>query len=176
MVAILVNLLAALGIPKADFIGFSIGGGIVQYLAYTYPQLVNKLILAGTQSGIGPGVVLPPREVLESAGVNNDQTPTEEDMMKLFFYPSGTSLALGHGRGSVTAHRDFKFTTDTSTFDWLTDIKAPVLVTNGHTEIMSPTSNSFVLQQEIPNAQLHLYPDAGHGHLFQVPELYAKYH
>ncbi|BCS27925.1 alpha/beta fold hydrolase [Aspergillus puulaauensis] len=196
MVAVLVNLLAALEIPKADFIGFSMGGGIVQYLGYTYPQLVNKLVLAGTQPGIGEGVALPPREVLESAGANNDQPPTEDDMMKLFFYPSETSLGLGHAwwkrihernvegeprKGYLTGtgaqsqlSAIFKSTTDTSTFDRLVDIKAPVLVTNGHTDIMSPTSNSFVLQQEIPNAQLHLYPDAGHGHLFQVPELYAK--
>jgi pimeloyl-ACP methyl ester carboxylesterase len=196
MVTVLVDFLAALEIPKADFIGFSMGGGIVQYLGYEYPQLVHKLILAGTQSGIGEGVALPPREVLESAGANNDQPPTEEDMMRLFFFPSETSLALGRAwwkrihernmpgeprKGYLTGagaqsqlNAIFRHTTDTSTFDRLRDIKAPVLVTNGHTDIMSPTSNSFVLQQEISNAQLHLYPDSGHGHLFQVPELYAK--
>jgi pimeloyl-ACP methyl ester carboxylesterase len=96
MVAILVDLLASLEIPKADFIGFSMGGGIVQYMGYTYPQLVNKLILAGTQSGIGPGVALPPREVQESAGATSDQPQTKEDMMKLFFYPSETSHTLSH--------------------------------------------------------------------------------
>ncbi|KAL4773517.1 hypothetical protein BDW60DRAFT_206323 [Aspergillus nidulans var. acristatus] len=97
MVAVLVDFLAALEIPKTDFIGFSMGGAIVQYLGYQYPQLVymSKLILAGTQSGIGEGVALPPLEVLESAGTNNDQPPTEEDKMKLFFFPSETSLALG---------------------------------------------------------------------------------
>ncbi|CEJ55192.1 Putative Hydrolase [Penicillium brasilianum] len=196
MAAIVVNLLTALEIPKADFIGFSMGGGIVQHIGYEYPQIVNKLVLAGTQPGIGEGVALPPREVLESAGANNDQPPTEDDMMNLFFYPSETSLALGHAWWKRIHERNvegeprkayltgtgaqaqlaaiFKFTTDTSNFERLADIKAPVLVTNGHTDIMSPTSNSFVLQQNIANAHLHLYPDAGHGHLFQVPELYAK--
>jgi pimeloyl-ACP methyl ester carboxylesterase len=196
MASVLVKLLAALGVSKADFIGFSMGGAVVQIIGFDYPQIANKLILAGTQSGIGEGVALPPREVLESAGANNDQPPTEDDMMNLFFYPSETSLALGHawyqriherkvegeerkgylvGAGAQSQLAAiFKFSTDTSNFDRLADIKAPVLVTNGHTDIMSPTANSFVLQQRIANAQLHLYPDAGHGHLFQVPELYAK--
>ncbi|KAJ5662895.1 hypothetical protein N7507_003626 [Penicillium longicatenatum] len=196
MAEVAVSLLAALRISKADFIGFSMGGGIVQHIGYSYPQIVNKMILAGTQPGIGEGVALPPQEVLESAGANNGQPPTEEDMMYLFFYPSETSLALGrawwkriHERNvegeSRKSYLDgtgvqsqlaaiFKFTTDARNFDRLADIKAPVLVTNGHTDIMSPTVNSFILQQRIPNAHLHLYPDAGHGHLFQVPELYAK--
>ncbi|KAJ5202471.1 hypothetical protein N7449_004550 [Penicillium cf. viridicatum] len=197
MASVAVDFLAAIGVPKADFIGFSMGGGVAQCIAFDYPQLVNKLILAGTQSAIGEGVALPPREVLESAGANNDQPPTEEDMLKLFFYPSESSLALGHAWYKRIYERQpkdeerkgylvgtgaqsqlgaiFKFTTDTANFDRLADIKAPTLVTNGHTDIMSPTANSFVLQQNIPNAQLHIYPDAGHGHLFQVPELYAQH-
>jgi pimeloyl-ACP methyl ester carboxylesterase len=39
---------------------------------------------------------------------------------------------------------------------------------------MTPTSNSYILLQQLRNAQLHLYPDAGHGHLYQVPEIYTK--
>lgn len=196
MASLAVNFLTTIGVLKADFIGFSMGGGVVQYIGFEYPQVVNKLILAGTQSAIGEGVSLPPREVLESAGAKDDQAPTEEDMLRLFFCPSETSLALGrawykriHERQLEDEERKgfltgdgvrsqlaaiFTFTVDTSNFDRLSDIKAPVLVTNGHTDIMSPTANSFVLQQKIPNAQLHIYPDAGHGHLFQLPELYSQ--
>ena len=195
MAEIAVKFLASINVAKADVMGFSMGGGVAQRLAFEYPQLVNKLVLAGTQSAIGEGVSLPPREVLESAGANNDQPPTKQDMMMLFFYHSESSLAEGkkwwsriqerqvsgeERKGFVTGGGAqaqlgaiFKFTTDSANFDRLVDIKAPVLVTNGHTDIMSPTANSFVLQQEIANAQLHIYPDAGHGHLFQVPEKYA---
>ncbi|KAL4966938.1 alpha/beta fold hydrolase [Aspergillus stella-maris] len=91
-------------------------------------------------------------------------------------YLAYTSEGIAYrGRAQSQLTAILKFTMNTSTFDGLTDVKAPVLVTNGHTDIMSPTSNSFVLQQEIPDAQLHLYPYAGHGNLFQVPELYAMY-
>ncbi|KAL1792973.1 hypothetical protein ACET3X_009480 [Alternaria dauci] len=168
----------------------------VKFLAATNLTKVD-LILAGTQSAIGEAVVLPQREVVEGAGANDNLPPTKEDMMFLFFYPSESSLALGdkwwakiHERKKEGEERKaylvgtgakaqlaaiFSFTVDDSKFDRLKDIKAPTLITNGHTDVMLPTPNSFVLQQEIANAHLILYPDAGHGHLFQVPELYAKH-
>ncbi|KAJ0336802.1 hypothetical protein COL154_012498 [Colletotrichum chrysophilum] len=197
MAAIAAGFVVAIGVEKADVIGFSMGGGVAQILAWDYPHLVRKLVLAGTQSAIGEGVVLPPKEVLESAGANNDEPPTLEDMLRLFFFPSDSSLAIGRqwwnriherqvtgeerkgflvgpgARSQLTAI--FSFSLNSSNFDRLKDIKAPTLVTNGHNDIMSPTPNSFSLQQNLPNAQLIIYPDAGHGHLFQVPELYAKH-
>src|SRR6266851_3064842 len=48
-------------------------------------------------------------------------------------------------------------------------------VINGTRDIMVPTINSFTLSQHIPNAQLILYPDAGHGALFQYPELFVAH-
>ncbi|KAI8311959.1 putative aminoacrylate hydrolase RutD [Colletotrichum sp. SAR11_240] len=197
MAAIAAGFVVAIGVEKADVIGFSMGGGVAQILAWDYPHLVRKLVLAGTQSAIGEGVVLPPKEVLESAGANNDEPPTLEDMLRLFFFPSDSSLAIGRqwwnriherqvtgeerkgflvgpgARSQLTAI--FSFSLNSSNFDRLKDVKAPTLVTNGHNDTMSPTPNSFTLQQNLPNAQLIIYPDAGHGHLFQVPELYAKH-
>jgi pimeloyl-ACP methyl ester carboxylesterase len=40
---------------------------------------------------------------------------------------------------------------------------------------MVPTINSFTLSQNIPNAQLIIYPDSGHGSLFQFPELFVAH-
>src|SRR3984957_7047733 len=60
-------------------------------------------------------------------------------------------------------------------FAELKAIQQPTLVVNGHNDIMVPTINSFTLSQNIPNAQLIIYPDAGHGALFQVPELFVAH-
>ncbi len=54
-------------------------------------------------------------------------------------------------------------------------IKQPVLVVNGAHDIMVPTINSFILQQNIPNATLVIYPDSGHGAIFQYPELFVSH-
>ena len=60
-------------------------------------------------------------------------------------------------------------------FEELNAITQPTLVVNGHSDIMVPTINSFTLSQKIPNAQLIIYPDSGHGSLFQFPELFVTH-
>jgi pimeloyl-ACP methyl ester carboxylesterase len=188
-----VKFLATIGVSKVDILGFSLGGMVAQYIAVDYPHVVNKLVLAGTQSSYTEGVVFGSPEIMEIAG---GPTPTEEDMIKLFFYSSETSRALGHTwfertkerqvigeerrefvgqAGAAAQHAAIgKFAADTGLFERLKQIDTPVLVTNGNADIMTPTSNSFILQQQLRDAQLHIYPDSGHGHLYQVPESYAK--
>jgi len=56
----------------------------------------------------------------------------------------------------------------------LRQIKQPTLVVKGRHDIMVPTINSYILSQHIPNAELVLYPDSGHGSLFQYPHLFAS--
>jgi pimeloyl-ACP methyl ester carboxylesterase len=49
------------------------------------------------------------------------------------------------------------------------------LVANGDNDTMMITENSYLLTHHIPNAQLRIYPDAGHGFLNQYPELFADH-
>jgi pimeloyl-ACP methyl ester carboxylesterase len=46
---------------------------------------------------------------------------------------------------------------------------------NGGADVIVYTVNSFILQQNIPNAQLILYPDSDHGSSYQYPELFVKH-
>jgi pimeloyl-ACP methyl ester carboxylesterase len=56
----------------------------------------------------------------------------------------------------------------------LTGIQQPVLVANGDDDRMVPSRNSADLAQRLPHAQLILYPDAGHGGIFQYHEAFVK--
>jgi pimeloyl-ACP methyl ester carboxylesterase len=60
-------------------------------------------------------------------------------------------------------------------FAELASIASPTLVVNGHTDVMIPTINSYWLSQHIPCAQLIIYPDSGHGALFQYAELFLTH-
>jgi len=54
------------------------------------------------------------------------------------------------------------------------DGHSTVLVVNGYDDRMVPTSNSLDLVQRLPNAQLKLYSEAGHGGIFQYHEEFVK--
>ena len=60
-------------------------------------------------------------------------------------------------------------------FTELKNIRQPTLVMNGSDDVMVPTINSFTLSQHIPDAQLIIYPDAGHGSQYQYPELFVRH-
>ena len=54
-------------------------------------------------------------------------------------------------------------------------IKQPTLVVNGSNDVIIYTINSYILQQNLPNAQLIIYPDSSHGSLYQYPELFVRH-
>ena len=58
---------------------------------------------------------------------------------------------------------------DDSRLQRLASIQQPVLVANGDNDEMAPTENTLLLAEHLPNAKLSIYPDAGHGFLFQYP-------
>ena len=60
-------------------------------------------------------------------------------------------------------------------WDYLKEIKQPALVVNGGKEVIIYTTNSYILQQNLPNAQLIIYPDSAHGSLYQYPELFVRH-
>jgi len=179
-----------LGLQRVDVLGFSIGGYVAQAFTLRFPDLVRRLVLVGTaprggeQEGTHPDV---PR-------VASNLVPSREDFLFLFFEPSETSQAAGKAfwerRHQRTSDVDPPSSEQTmkaqaaAIQSWrerqgepyveLQRIKQPTLVVNGRHDIMVPTINSYILSQHIPNAELILYPDSGHGSLFQYPQLFVS--
>jgi pimeloyl-ACP methyl ester carboxylesterase len=57
----------------------------------------------------------------------------------------------------------------------LSEITQLTLVVNGSDDLMVPTINASNLSQQIPRAQLVIYPDSGHGSLIQSPDLFVAH-
>lgn len=185
------SFILALGLRHVDVLGFSIGGFVAQELVLQRPDLIRRLVLAGTapQSGVG----LHFRHDVYVAGTNEDANGSFERFMFLFYPPTEIGRAAGAVSfkrisaqkkiGSSLQVRDAQLKAieqwaervPHQSYEWLHKIKQPVLVTNGVEDIMVPTENSYILAQQLPNAQLIIYPDAGHGHLFQYPKLFAEH-
>jgi pimeloyl-ACP methyl ester carboxylesterase len=180
----------ALGLEQIDILGYSMGGFVAQELTLIRPRLVRRLVLAGTG----------PQGGVEQHGyrdeVNGNATaeePGAEDLLALFFERSGTSVAKGwefveriftrtedRDVGTDLTTRDAQLdavTTwgipDASRLNRLAGITQPVLAVNGENDRMVPTPNTFLLAERLPNARLKIYPDAGHGFLFQYPAEFA---
>ena len=45
---------------------------------------------------------------------------------------------------------------------------------NGSNDIVVPTINSYILQQNLPNAELFLFPDSNHGSHFQFTDQFNR--
>jgi pimeloyl-ACP methyl ester carboxylesterase len=74
-------------------------------------------------------------------------------------------LAAAHEWGAPAA----------GSYDYLQEIHHPALVVNGSHDIVVDTVNSYILQQNLPNAELILFPDSNHGSHFQFTESFLEY-
>jgi pimeloyl-ACP methyl ester carboxylesterase len=190
-----VAFVGALGLSQVDVLGFSIGGYVAQTLALSHRTLVRRMILVAT----GPRGGDPSQDPQAAEYAASTDPITGESSLEaflyLFFRPTATSHAAGRAfwerrherkrdvdppstpqtmaaqRAAATEWRQIRG----ERFAELKDISQATLVVNGHHDVMIPTLNSYTLSQHIPRAQLIIYPDSGHGVLFQFPELFVAH-
>ena len=175
---------------QIDLLGFSLGGYVAQELVLLRPRVVRRLVLAGTAPQGGPDLHRWSDDVYALA--TPDQ-PIAEDLLGLFFSSSEQSQAKGlqslgrlfqrevdRDEPTDLATRDAQLAAitawgipDESKLNRLAGITQPTLVANGDNDTMMHTQNSHLLAVRLPNAQLRIYPDAGHGFLNQYTELFA---
>lgn len=183
----------ALGLEKFHILGYSLGGFLAQNIAISRPGAVGRLIISGSAPEGGPGAGMDRPELL--AIYADEQMPAGEKLTRLFFpdtAPGKEAASQFVARlASRTADRDkpngpavapaqLKAMIDWA--NWKGDVREklrkiphPALVTNGSNDTMIPTDNSFLLAKWLPDATLVVYPNAGHGALFQYPREYVSH-
>jgi pimeloyl-ACP methyl ester carboxylesterase len=187
-----VAFIKALGVEKVDVLGFSIGGFVAQEIALQAPDLVRRLVLLGTGPRNGQGMGGGTPEGNRIFGSTYD--PPDHLWLSVFFTPSPASQAAGREflkrlrlrskdrdpevndkvapaqRAAIAkwaAPREHPY-------DYLKTIRQQTLVVNGSSDVIIYTVNSFILQQNLPNAELIIYPDSAHGSHHQYPELFVR--
>lgn len=181
----------ALGLGQVDLLGFSLGGGVAQMVALQAPELVRRMVLAGTGPRGGGGI----DEVTRVAVLAYIKSAlTWSDARNFLFFPrtlEGKRAARDYFAAlkERTQDRDQRIslqarqaqlkairTAGLSAPDDLSAIRQPVFVVNGDNDLMVDSRLSADMARRLPNARLTIYPDSGHGGVFQhhrafVPEV-----
>lgn len=180
--------LAALGLETIDILSFSMGGFIAQDLIVSHPDLVRKLVLTGTGprggKDIDKVVGVTYWDILRAALTRSD--PKEF----LFFNRNATGKAAGKAFVKRLEERTVDRDKPMSIKALRTQLKAiqkfgrsapsdlstftqPTLIANGDNDRMVPSVLSEDLHHRIKGSKLIIYPDAGHGGIFQFHAKFA---
>lgn len=179
----------ALGYQQVDLLGFSLGGGVAQMVALQAPDLVRRMVLAGTGPKGGGGI----EEINKVAALAYLKSAlTWSDARNFLFFPRTPEgkraareyfaalkertrdrdqpISLQARRAQLVAIK----TAGLSEPDDLSRITQPVLVANGDHDLMVASRLSADMARRLPNARLTIYPDSGHGGVFQHHQAFVS--
>jgi pimeloyl-ACP methyl ester carboxylesterase len=175
-------MIRALGFAEVDLLGFSLGGFVAQDVALKAPGLVRRLILAGTGPAGGAGIdrvgavswplilkglltLRDPKTHLFFTSSANGRRAAREFLQRLKERRSGRDKAAtprAFLRQLKAIHAWGRQAPQP-----LENLRIPVLIANGDHDVMVPTALSHDMARRLPQAQLVIYDDAGHGGIFQ---------
>jgi pimeloyl-ACP methyl ester carboxylesterase len=186
--------LDAIHLTRCDVLGFSLGGMIAQQMVQDRPAIFRRMILAASAPRGGELVMHLERPVLAKP-LSDPTLKGYQVLQKIFFAPTQTSQAAGAAfierlmqrkqdreppsgpevaQAQMAAFREWdRFTAER--FADLRNITHPTLVVNGVHDEMIPVRNSYWLAENLPNAMLLVYPDSGHGAIFQFHESFTRH-
>jgi pimeloyl-ACP methyl ester carboxylesterase len=179
---------STLNFDEVDILGYSIGGFIAQLIAGEHPDLVRRVVLVATAPPGGEEHLLNVvADARSRAGADGTRLP-------LFFTTTVASQAAGRAflRRAAARTRDRDPDAGKAVAEaqaraligWcankdpknrvLAAIHQPVLTVSGSDDTMLPNANAYAMYQQLKTARLLLYPDSGHGVLFQYPESFVR--
>jgi len=182
------SFLLALGLTEVDLLGFSLGGFLAQVLASRSAVTVRRLIVAGSAPRGGEEHLL---QVVGDALSKN----AFDVRLPLFFTPSEASQAAGAAFINRANVRQTERDPDSgeaisnpqaaAIIGWcaakdagqatLKAIRQPTLIVHGSDDTMFPSINAYEMFKHMSNATLVIYPDSGHGALFQYPDTFVAH-
>ncbi|MGH9926112.1 MAG: alpha/beta fold hydrolase [Nitrososphaeraceae archaeon] len=195
------GLLDALKIPKADVMGYSLGGHIAQAFTISYPEKVNRLILVATSCGGKDGIPKPAEFLKLQADVvykSLQNIPITQELKALVSASLGSGWVKLHPESvdlpaNTTSLQQLKpglppeiankqnslviweNTNWSGACDAEAKLAKPTLVIAGTDDNdYMPHANALVIASKVPGAWLVQIKDAGHAVMNQYPDEIGK--
>jgi 3-oxoadipate enol-lactonase len=186
MAADTVQVLDEAGVERAHVVGTSLGGMVAQELALSYPDRVERLVLAATTPG-GPRSHPMPQVTIDLWG----QTATLEPVVALRRFvenalapktvaerPEIVERILTHRL--ATAQDPVAWAAQASAgatfdaYDRLGGLVAPTLVQHGSEDVVVDPRNAELLVGLVPDARFEAFPGTGHIYYWEQPERFVS--
>ncbi len=184
------GLMKAIDVPRADVLGWSMGGFVAQRLAVDHPERVSHLILAATNPG-GSETVL---GSLKAQAIDSKPNPSDKEILGELYppnrqaegrdflrrlerasqsgeIPNDFDVPAGTTRTQVAAERPWL--RSNRNYRQLAGIGAPTLATAGRRDPVVPPVNLRRIAARIPRSKLLVFPGA-HAFLFQERRTFAR--
>lgn len=181
MAADAVQVLDEAGVERAHVVGTSLGGMVAQELAFTYPERVDRLVLACTTPGgpkahpmpavtvalmaeaatLEPAVAL--RRFVENALAPTTVAARPEIVERIMAHRLVTAQPPAAWAAQAAAGATF------DAYDRLGTLAAPTLVQHGEEDVVVDPKNSELLAELLPDARLERFPGTGHLFFWEEP-------
>lgn len=160
-----------LGIQKADLFGVSMGGMIAQHFAIDYPEKVNRLILVVTSARPNPTLIESTEEWVQYAKCGDHAAFMDSNLRRIYsedYYRKNRWMVPAVAKLTKPASYDRFFVQAQAclthnAYEDLHRIQAPTLVIGGEQDKALGGEASGEIAAQIPNCQLKMYPQGGHG-------------
>jgi pimeloyl-ACP methyl ester carboxylesterase len=169
------------GVESALVYGFSLGGMVAQRLALRHPDRVGAFVLGATHAG-GTGAVQPgpaTRAYLWRSRFLSRDAAAETAIPHLYGRrcrdesPDRIAADLEHRRERRPNPQAYRGQLGAAMMHdahgSLHNIDAPTLVVHGVDDRLIPEANGKLIARRVPDARLHLVPDAGHYYSTDEP-------
>lgn len=182
--------LDALGLDQVDLLGFSLGGIVAQVVTQRHPDRVRRIVLAGTTPAGSEGPAATGAILQDAVGKAGAEGRHPKHVLFFEQHPAGQAAAdafLERLSQRIEDDRDAPMSNEaigaqlTALANWEEDspeglgtVQQPALVVNGDNDAMWPTAGTIRLAELLPNAKLSVYPDSGHGALFQYHAVFVQ--
>ncbi len=171
-------LVRELRLAPVHVLGLSLGGMVAQVLALEHPDDVRSLVLADTNSTLGPDARRAMVERGEAAKRGGMASILEATLSRWFTPGFMSSEIVARTRARLLADdvegwaAAWRAISELDTEPRLTEIRVPTLVIIGEGDLSVPVSRARAMADRIPGAACHVVPGAPHMAPLENPDLF----